>query len=55
VLQWMRQRENGKPGSEQFQFEPGLFSISLISTIPGVAGGGPGEPDMSGGTGWAQP
>ena len=40
--------------SEQFQVEPGLFSISLISTMPGVAGGEVGEPGKGGGTGGAQ-
>jgi len=37
-------------GSEQFQFDAGLFNISLINIIPGVAGGEPGEPGRCAGT-----
>ena len=36
-------------GSEQFQFDVGLFSSSLMTIIPGDSGGGPNVPGTGGG------
>jgi len=47
--------ENVLPDSEQFQVEPGIESTSLMRKLPGIAGGGTGEPGTEGGIGGAHP
>jgi hypothetical protein len=42
-------------GSEQFHLDPGNERTSLISSFPGIAGAGRGEPGTDGGIRGAHP